>query len=119
MATELKPCPFCGSEAIMKVIPHIPRGYDYTPQCTDPSCCGRITKHWLDWETAVYAWNRRSEERSSKIVTSKSAINAMHDMAKSFTPEQWKRLTEEMQTLNISAIPRETLFFEGWEDNGN
>ena len=59
---ELKPCPFCGKKAIMKITQHIPRGFDYTPQCTDASCCGRITKKWQDREVAEYAWNRRAED---------------------------------------------------------
>lgn len=59
MENELKPCPFCGGKAIMKITPHIPKGNDYTPQCKDPSCCGRITKKWQDRDVAVYAWNRR------------------------------------------------------------
>lgn len=56
----LKPCPFCGGPAIMKTTRHIPNGTDYTPQCTNPSCPGRITKKWGTKETAVYAWNRRT-----------------------------------------------------------
>ena len=59
---ELKPCPFCGGRAIMKVVPHAPTGKDYTPQCADASCCGRLTKKWLCRETAVYAWNRRADD---------------------------------------------------------
>lgn len=59
---ELKPCPFCGRPARMKTTPHIPNGMDYTVQCTDPSCCGRITKKWQTRETAIYAWNRRAAQ---------------------------------------------------------
>ena len=60
--TKLKPCPFCGGEATMKVTQHIPNGLDYTPQCLDPYCCGRITKKWQDRDVAAYAWNRRAPE---------------------------------------------------------
>jgi hypothetical protein len=117
---ELKPCPFCGGEAHMKIIPHIPRGYDYTPQCSDPSCCGRITKYWQSREVAEYAWNRRSEEpMKTNMVTSKYAIEALHDLSKSFTEEQWKRFVEDIQTINISAKQREMLFFGERKDNGN
>jgi hypothetical protein len=56
---ELKPCPFCGGEAEIKVVPHIPNGYDYVPRCKKPSCCGRLSKKWAFRETAVSAWNRR------------------------------------------------------------
>ena len=61
---ELKPCPFCGGKAHMKVIPHIPKGYDFIPQCLNPSCCGRINKHWLTWEAAQNAWNRRANDEN-------------------------------------------------------
>ena len=56
---KLKPCPFCGGEAVMKITPHVPVGNDFTPQCAEPSCAGRLTKKWFSIETAIYAWNRR------------------------------------------------------------
>ena len=56
---KLKPCPFCGKKAEMKVSDHIPKGFDYTPRCTDTSCCGRLTKKYTVEETAIYMWNRR------------------------------------------------------------
>ena len=58
---ELKPCPFCGGEAELKVKKHCPTGYDYIPRCKDPSCPGRITKMWHTKQTAIYAWNRRTD----------------------------------------------------------
>jgi len=59
--TELKPCPFCGSEAELIVGRHTPTGNEYTPRCTNKSCPGRVTKKWLDRQQAVDAWNRRAE----------------------------------------------------------
>lgn len=59
---ELKPCPFCGSKAIMKAMIHIPQGYEYTPTCTAKSCAGRISKKWLNAEDAARAWNRRADD---------------------------------------------------------
>lgn len=56
----LKPCPFCGGPARMKVVQHVPTGKDYTPQCIDTSCPGRIEKKWSMREIATYAWNRRA-----------------------------------------------------------
>ena len=55
----LKPCPFCGGVATLKIVPHIPVGYDYIPQCNDPSCAGRLNKKFGTEDTAIYAWNRR------------------------------------------------------------
>lgn len=59
---ELKPCPFCGGEANLRITKHIPKGLEYTPQCSDASCAGRLTKKWLDKDVAVYAWNRRMND---------------------------------------------------------
>ncbi len=59
MSDKLKPCPFCGGEAELRVVAHIPSGYDYTPRCRKPSCCGRLTKKFNCKETAVTFWNTR------------------------------------------------------------
>ena len=61
MPNELRACPFCGGAAEMKVTQHIPEGHDYTPRCKIPSCCGRLTKKYTVRETAVFMWNRRSD----------------------------------------------------------
>jgi Lar family restriction alleviation protein len=66
--SDLKPCPFCGGKAIMKVQKHIPNGYDYTPTCQDPSCAGRLTKKWTNEAIAIEAWNQRAMgERTAKV----------------------------------------------------
>lgn len=62
ISRTLKPCPFCGRDALMKVYHHVPTGYDYTPTCTDKSCAGRLTKRWTDINLAVNAWNKRVVE---------------------------------------------------------
>ena len=61
MSKPLKPCPFCGMAALMKVYDHIPTGYDYTPTCTNKSCAGRLSKRWHDINLAISAWNKRVE----------------------------------------------------------
>ena len=55
----LKPCPFCGADAYLKIKRHIPKGFEFTPTCPNTSCPGHITKIWLDEEKAVEMWNRR------------------------------------------------------------
>ena len=60
--TDLKPCPFCGGEAIMKIQKHIPHGYEYTPTCKNTSCAGRLTKKWLTEAEAIEAWNGRADD---------------------------------------------------------
>ena len=59
----LNPCPFCGGEASLKVSHHVPTGFDYTPMCNDKSCAGRLSKKWSNINTAIYAWNKRTEIR--------------------------------------------------------
>lgn len=61
MENELKPCPFRGQAAQIKRVPHIPRGFDYIPQCIDTACAGRLTKLFPSREIAVYRWNRRAK----------------------------------------------------------
>lgn len=56
--TELKPCPFCGSEAKLF------SAYDgtWTVQCTK---CGCGTLHYTDEITAPIVWNRRVGEEET------------------------------------------------------
>ncbi len=56
---ELKPCPFCGGEAELYGVPHIPKGWDFIPRCKTTSCCGRQAKKYSNRETAIAAWNHR------------------------------------------------------------
>ena len=86
---NIKPCPFCGRKAILIEIPYakkvcrfkekIPKDalnvqevkyasrsvwkYEikgYCPQCSDPSCIGRIRKRYVSEYTAIKAWNQRA-----------------------------------------------------------
>lgn len=88
---ELKPCPFCRNVAelheryhsieetaykkseipkdakfIREVITPKKRFYVYRrktfiPRCTDTSCVGRTTKIFFDKQSAITAWNRRTD----------------------------------------------------------
>lgn len=89
---ELKPCPFCGSPAVMhetefppestkdgadiprdaRVIKTIkfPDGHSYmefrrrafVPQCSVTCCVGR-TRKMFEWKAdAIYVWNRRAHD---------------------------------------------------------
>jgi len=76
MSKPLKPCPFCGREALMKVYNHVPTGYDYTPTCTDKSCAGRLSKRWSDINLAINAWNRRVGDMTRlQVLDAKDAEN--------------------------------------------
>ena len=63
--TELKPCPFCGRSAEMYKTQHVPKGTDYTPRCTNTSCCGRLQKKYTTREAAVMMWNRRATDEKA------------------------------------------------------
>lgn len=58
---ELQPCPFCGGEAVLKAVRHVPNGYEYTPMCQVTGCAGRLAKKWLHKQDAIQAWNRRAD----------------------------------------------------------
>ena len=60
---EMKPCPFCGGEAELKITKHVPNGYDYTPRCKKTSCCGRLSKLYSVKETAITMWNTRTPQK--------------------------------------------------------
>lgn len=75
--TELKPCPFCGSEARIFYTMElgVPTGYEgarVTIRCTNTSECGAQISKWAAkkaWSkaSAIKAWNRRTtDERKEK-----------------------------------------------------
>lgn len=54
---EIKPCPFCGWKARIKVSKKHKK-FPFIVQCTNPSCACR-TDRWNVLEGAVRAWNRK------------------------------------------------------------
>lgn len=62
VVSPLKPCPFCGSPAELRVTDRVPTDYNYTPRCTVTSCAGRLAKLWMNKEDAIKAWNRRTND---------------------------------------------------------
>jgi len=56
---DLKPCPFCGSEAKLDFAEG-----RYFVQCTDLKFCGAIIrgKTYTDSSVVVVAWNQRSKQ---------------------------------------------------------
>ena len=62
MATELKPCPFCGSEAVQ--LYSINTGTSIYG-CFTPCCMGNAQNHLYKFGTvkeAIAAWNRRTDD---------------------------------------------------------
>lgn len=60
MSDKLKPCPFCGKAAHMRVKPDRLLGNRYIPQCTDTNCPGRTYRYYHTEKAAAGAWNRRA-----------------------------------------------------------
>ena len=64
---ELKPCPFCGGEAVIKTNPDIPGLNGYQIGCESkptqyvcPGCISGSTYYWNE-EMAITSWNRRAK----------------------------------------------------------
>lgn len=100
---ELRPCPFCGSEATMKTAKHIPKGLDFTPTCTVKSCAGRINKKWTNEEDAVKAWNRRFE-----LITAVNSLSIPSDSR-----------TDDKRTMSINEYQKIALMYEGIYQNSH
>lgn len=69
---KLKPCPFCGGRAHM-VTSEDDNGYRTVIYCMSGADvgCFALSSHWAlkkEWaeESAVKAWNRRTEEEAKK-----------------------------------------------------
>lgn len=75
MSEELKPCPFCGSEAVIKAV-NKSYGFTIWCQCKDGNCTARTAGYCTDTNNednsleniencknkAVKAWNRRAND---------------------------------------------------------
>ena len=73
----LDECPFCGGQAELYITKHIPTGYDFTPRCRKPNCCGRLTKKYPSRDLAVRHWNMRApmtNDEYSNMITKVSSI---------------------------------------------
>ena len=69
MENELKPCPFCGSEAEIKTCNQC-LAKAYSVVCKDKHCRGRGKKPVIDIGKAIENWNRRAgnEQRDGEWV---------------------------------------------------
>ena len=65
MNEQLKPCPFCGGEASMRIRPYCSVVY---AGCLNSDCKIQPTTDWYDTdEEAIEAWNRRVNDVCREI----------------------------------------------------
>lgn len=65
--SELKPCPFCGSEPILiyfnGLTPSTVQHYQVAVSCDGDTCnCSPRTAYETSEESAIKAWNRRAND---------------------------------------------------------
>ena len=60
MNKELKPCPFCGGEAMLDTR-RVEDSTSYGVMCFTPGCCALNTIYPTE-EMAIQAWNRRTTD---------------------------------------------------------
>lgn len=60
---KLKPCPFCGGEAIRGIACHVNEDYAFRVECRE---CKIVTPFYDTEADAIKAWNRRAE-RTAKV----------------------------------------------------
>ena len=58
MSDKLKPCPFCGGEAVYSNDYGNPEVVSHAVMCLDPDCGATITGPYKD--VVIAAWNRRA-----------------------------------------------------------
>ena len=63
--TDLKACPFCGGESVMKQLSSNPRFADFQAVCIDPDCRGGkyLEVGYESADGAADAWDTRRGER--------------------------------------------------------
>lgn len=63
---NLKPCPFCGGEAIVRKERYVTIEEKWIVECNSPTCvCKPKTIVYPSQESAVNAWNRRSNDEQA------------------------------------------------------
>lgn len=88
----LKPCPFCGAEAVFDP----PEGAYI--RCT--RCCCRMASHSGDRERIVLQWNRRTPEPDiDERVAWMEHCMGDGDFGRLFTPDQAAQMERELAEL--------------------
>lgn len=80
MSDELKPCPFCGDEAL---IDRVDEGADYRPwywwtvHCSNRDCvCDALCHEYEAEAEAIAAWNTRADEPYRTSISTSREVEA-------------------------------------------
>lgn len=64
---DLRPCPFCGGEAVLKTYRDNLRGDAFAAMCQKTDCPGRTYRKRATSKAAAEAWNRRAEPENRML----------------------------------------------------
>lgn len=64
---NLRPCPFCGGEAVLKTYRDNLRGNTFSARCKKTDCPGRTYRKYAASKAAAEAWNRRAEPKNRAL----------------------------------------------------
>lgn len=105
MDKDLKPCPFCGADAIVEKVGGYPHGYDV--HCINDDCHCSLIYHETHHH-AVKAWNTRTHNIQSYILGEQDAAEGLANLfehygyeraAKDIREEAAKWLTQENREI--------------------
>lgn len=99
-SVELKPCPFCGSDAFMSNT-----GTCWV-RCTSPDCCAEGPTADSEWQAAV-AWNKRipTPAQSSQVLDALRELEEANDrLAGKRTDSQYLSMIDAGQGPELQAL---------------
>lgn len=82
---DLKPCPFCGADAIIEKVGGYPHGYDV--HCINDDCHCSLIYHETP-HTAVKAWNTRTHNIQSYILGEQDAAEGLANLFENYGYER-------------------------------
>ena len=128
---DLKPCPFCGADAIVEKVGGYPHGYDV--HCINDDCHCSLVYHETHHH-AVKAWNTRTHNIQSYILGEQDAAEGLANLfehygyeraAKDIREEAAKWLTQENREIvsgryraEAQAVDVEDIVTEIYNSNG-
>lgn len=113
MSEELKPCPFCGGEAVLQRSSGDPFGEDrvsFRAVCERPMCQGGACNVWeATQEQATAKWNARAAVTDEQFALAVHDGRAWQAVRECRVVGEWKRLsrTQEVKACSCSECGHE------------